>query len=185
MPSQGSYSCLSRDDAGGAEADERCGTEASEAYEVGSGLRKPVHELPESTGLAVVFKRLDEDQVQELAGDDVAAAAAARCAALGGGHLLVAPIMAEPEPETEWPITRPEYAEIDALHLKDDHVRPSRHCPGDCPPGLLRGVRAQAAALRADVLQLCGARRLPLRDCKSAWGRSYKPVMASFTTLPA
>ena len=39
--------------------------------------------------------------------------------------------MAEPEPEkvseedeagTEWPITRPEYAEIDALHLKDDHV---------------------------------------------------------------
>ena len=40
--------------------------------------------------------------------------------------------MAEPEPEkvseedeagTEWPITRPEYAEIDALHLKDDHVR--------------------------------------------------------------
>ena len=35
--------------------------------------------------------------------------------------ILQAP-MAEPEPETEWPITRPEYAEIDALHLKDDHV---------------------------------------------------------------
>ena len=54
--------------------------------------------------------------------------------------------MAEPEPETEWPITRPEYAEIDALHLKDDHVSLSwlRFAK---PPCLQSAVRVQAAAL--------------------------------------
>ena len=66
--------------------------------------------------------------------------------------------MAEPEPEkvseedetgTEWPITRPEYAEIDALHLKDDHVRQSRltWLRFAKLPCLQSAVRAQAAAL--------------------------------------
>jgi len=65
--------------------------------------------------------------------------------------------MAEPEPEkvseedeagTEWPITRPEYAEIDALHLKDDHVRLSRLTRlRFVLPCLQSAVRAQAAAL--------------------------------------
>ena len=58
----------------------------------------------------------------------------------------------EPEPEkvseedetgTEWPITRPEYAEIDALHLKDDHVRPSR-LTGSASPSC-RAFRAPCA----------------------------------------
>ena len=57
--------------------------------------------------------------------------------------------MAEPEPEkvseedetgTEWPSTRPEYAEIDALHLKDDHVRR----PGSASPSC-RAFRAPCA----------------------------------------
>ena len=48
---------------------------------------RPVHELPESTALAVVFKRLDADQEEELGADGVAAAAAARSAAFGGPEL--------------------------------------------------------------------------------------------------
>ena len=86
--------------------------------------------------------------------------------------------MAEPEPEkvseedeagTEWPITRPEYAEIDALHLKDDHVRLSlrfaklaavpserraragRRAAAD--PGRRRAERRDAVAPRAHLLR--------------------------------
>ena len=84
-PDAQSYSALGRNDA--EDADFTTRRTVSTGKRSGSKMPVPVHELPEETALAVVFKRLDADQEQELKADAVAAAAATRCAAFGGPEL--------------------------------------------------------------------------------------------------
>ena len=93
-PDAQSYSALGRNDAED-DADFTTRRTASTGKRSGSKMNA-VHELPEETALAVVFKRLDADQEfgadavfkrLELGADAVAAAAATRSAAFGGPEL--------------------------------------------------------------------------------------------------